>query len=149
MEWWVFICILASIQYGPHLYKSTDNGFGSDCEIGCIVEWLKRSRDRTVILPILNKFHVYRSHPIADLPEGWTKHKWEEDGNVYFTHESIDDFKFRYPIVLPQEKTRSGEDKFSHYLRFEAKRGWLNIGSSINLSPYYIRRIGSPDSFPQ
>lgn len=123
-----------------------DNGFGSDCEIGSIVEWFKKSRDRTVSVPILNKFHEYRSQPIADLPEGWTKHKWEEDGKVYFTHESIDDFEFRYPIVLPQEKTRSEEDKFSQDLRFKANRGWLNIGSLIELSPEDIYDDSGPQT---
>ena len=48
------------------------------------------------------------------------------------------------PSSFRRKRLVPGKINSQNYLRFEAKRGWLNIGSSINLSPYYIRRIGSP-----
>ena len=110
------------------------NGFRSDCEIEPIVGWHKES-DSLGLVPVTNQFHICRSRWVDEPPLGWTKHDLEKGDQSYYRHESTDDWKFRYPIALPQVGARSSNDKFSQCLHFKAQRGRLDIGNSILASP--------------
>lgn len=122
--WWRFSM--------DHLFlDDPEHGYGSDCQIGSIVDWYKESHTSSLV-QIANQFHICRSQWAEQPPDGWTKHYPKGKGEAFFMHDSIDDYqKFRYPITLPQTGASSNNDGFSGRLRFKAKRGWLKIADLV------------------
>jgi hypothetical protein len=112
-----------------------DAGFGSDCEVESIVHWYTQAKDFSILMPIANDVHVYKSRPGDEVPQNWTKHTSEEDGRVYYRTESGGESQFRYPIPLRHEGAGSEHTRFSHLLHFKAKRGFLNMGTAIKFDP--------------
>jgi len=69
------------------------------------------------------------------MPQGWTRHNSEDENKVFYTPKATSKWKFKYPIPLRQTGARSENVQSSHLLRFQAKRGYLNVGSAIKSSP--------------
>ena len=62
------------------------------------------------------------------LPRGWTK-KQESEGDVFYTHGTIDDATSWHPIPLASGSTADvGLYEWMPHLYFQAERAWLQIG---------------------
>lgn len=96
-----------------------------------LVEWQKQLVESGAWSNVDNSYHIVRAHfrpdknPPALVPEGWTKHREERSGEVYYQHSSHDHVipppRFACPIP-PFVKYRDIDQREYHpYLRFRGK----------------------------
>ncbi|KAK1825792.1 heterokaryon incompatibility protein-domain-containing protein [Podospora conica] len=129
------------------------DGFGSDIVVESIVEWFKKSESQGRVA-IRNEYHVCRSTWAKEPPAGWTKHEADNTDRPYYTHESVKDWKFGYPVPISEgnpSPTNLNPADLSNYLFFRTKRTWLAIGKEVptDFKNFYKNYIPRPPTYPE
>ncbi|KAM0805135.1 heterokaryon incompatibility protein-domain-containing protein [Usnea florida] len=105
-------------------------------QIHPLAQWYKSTEPTSSLYPIKNIDHCLRLHRVElgleaeQLPSGWAQGLYP-DGTFFFTHETVPNRRFRYPIPLKNESTRPSIDEHGRYLHYKTQRTRLFLGREI------------------
>ena len=99
-----------------------------------LAQWYKSTEPTSSLYPIQNIDHALRLHRVKleaeQVPTGWSQWQYP-DGTLFFTHETVPNERFRYPIPLKNESTRPSINEHGRYLHYKTQRIRLFLGREI------------------
>ena len=103
-------------------------------QIQPLAQWYKSREPLSSLYPIMNIDHALRLHRVEleaeQVPTGWSRGQYP-DGTLFFTHETVPNERFRYPIPLKNESTRPSINEHGRYLHYKTQRTRLFLGREI------------------
>ena len=103
-------------------------------QIQSMAQWYKSREPTSSLYPVKNIDHALRLHraefKAQQLPTGWTQGQYP-NGTPHFTHETVPDMRFRYPIPLKNESAGPSINGNGRYLHFKTQRTRLFLGREI------------------
>ena len=99
-----------------------------------LAQWYKSREPTSSLYPVMNIDHGLRIHhanlQMEPIPIGWTRGQYP-DGTFFFTHETVPNERFRYPIPLKNESTRPSINEDGRYLHYKTQRTMLFLGREV------------------